>query len=216
MIFAICTSSAYILLAKLLERHMLYREHYDIDIRMYNYVQILLNAYIIVGLINLPFLPKEPNIFAINTPYSNKVHHYVIVHYVTKYIDYVNTFIILLNGKRASFLHKYHRAVIPIVWSALETTGHANGTVAFIALSNSIVNLIMYSNHLLNRHKKLVTKAQMSLFIILVAHSVCIALYEQILPKEYAIIEFLYQIHMLTLFTNYYLTTYKRKLPDIP
>jgi hypothetical protein len=99
--------------------------------QVYNFVQIILNVYMIWGLCVLPFLSETPNLFGINAKYTERLEYFVFIHYVSKYLDYLDTVFIILRGKerqQLSFLHVYHHASIGMIWGALLYIGHGNGT----------------------------------------------------------------------------------------
>lgn len=183
----------------------------------YNTVQIVVNTYIIYGTY---YIISIPNIFAINTQYTDSVKYFTYLHYLSKYLDYLDTYFIILKRKdkeQLSFLHIYHHSTISLIWAYLINNGHGNGTTAYCALINSFVHLIMYSHYLVtsfgykNPFKKLVTMSQIAQFYSCIMHSVIVILYENIVPKKYAFLEFGYHTSLIILFTNFYNKTYKLK-----
>jgi len=220
----ICTNTfAYLLLIQILTNSMKTRMPYSLKYIMYIYnsTQIILNAYIIYGL--SPLSSNPLNIFGLNTVYSPKIKYYVYVHYLSKYLDYLDTVFIVLRGKseqQLSFLHIYHHATIGVIWGYLIHIGHGNGTTAFGALINSFIHFIMYSHYLYtslgftNPLKKYITQAQMIQFSMCVLHALCVLLWENIVPKYLAYIQLFYHFQMLYLFRNFYLKSYKNKLAN--
>jgi hypothetical protein len=61
---------------------------------IYNTLQILLNVYMISGLIGVP---KLNNIFGLNTPFDDNLRYFTYVHYLSKYFDYCDTWFIILH-----------------------------------------------------------------------------------------------------------------------
>jgi len=180
----------------------------------YNLVQIMLNIYIIYGTY---YIISVPNIFAINMSYNDSLKYYVYLHYLSKYLDYFDTYFIILKRKekqQLSFLHVYHHSTISLLWAFLVNNGHGNGTVTYCAFINSLIHFIMYSHYLVtslgykNPLKKIVTMSQIGQFYSCIIHSVLVLLYENIVPKSYAFLEFSYHISLIILFTNFYKKTY--------
>jgi len=180
---------------------------------IYNTLQILLNVYMISGLIGVP---KLDNIFGLNTPFDDNLRYFTYVHYLSKYFDYCDTWFIILRKKQnqLSFLHVYHHSSIGIVWGLLLYNGVGNGTGTFGCLLNSIIHFMMYSHYLWtsfgynNPFKKLITQSQITQFYLLFAHSIFVLLYENIYPIHYAWIQLTYQLQMIVLFSNFYIKNY--------
>jgi elongation of very long chain fatty acids protein 4 len=182
---------------------------------IYNISQIILNIYMIHGLLEIV---SFPNIYGINSKYTDKIRYYTYIHYISKYLDYLDTFFIILRGKnkqQLSFLHVYHHSSIGVIWGYLLNKGHGNGTASYGCFINSVVHLIMYMHYLLtslgyrNPFKKYITQVQLFQFITCLSHSVLVINYEDIVPKKYAFLEFFYHISMLLLFSKFYINTYR-------
>jgi len=213
-----CMTLAYFLTIKMFINHMnKYNVVYSLKKSMYvyNFSQIILNTYMIYGLYEIV---SFPNVFGINTIYTSKIRYYTYIHYISKYLDYCDTFFIILRNKnkqQLSFLHIYHHSSIGVIWGFLLHQGHGNGTVSYGCFINSVVHLIMYSHYLLtslcyrNPFKKYITQIQIFQFLSCIVHSSVVIKYENIVPKEYAILEFYYHISMLCLFYNFYRRKYK-------
>lgn len=191
-----------------------YKNGFNLNIFMYFYnsFQILFNSYIVYGLCDIPFKG------IINIPYSDRIEYFVFLHYISKYIDYLDTLFIILRKKNSqlSFLHLYHHSSISIIWGFLLYMGHGNGTASFGCLLNSFIHIIMYSHYLItsfginNPFKKYITQMQLAQFLILFIHSiVVISNYEKYFPLKYAFIQFIYQLQMIILFGNFYKNSYK-------
>lgn len=194
-----------------------YKNGFNLNIFLYFYnsFQIVFNGYIVYGLYDIV------NQGIINIPYSNKIEKFVYLHYISKYIDYLDTLFIILRKKnnQLSFLHIYHHSTVSIIWGFLLYMGHGNGTASFGCLVNSLIHVIMYSHYLItscginNPFKKYITQMQLAQFIILFIHSIIIiSNFEKIYPIKYAYIEFIYQIQMILLFTNFYKNNYNNKI----
>ena len=62
-----------------------------------------------------------PNVFGISTNFSADIEFFVLVHYLSKYLDYCDTFFMIARRKysQVSFLQVYHHATISAVWGFL-------------------------------------------------------------------------------------------------
>jgi len=220
--FMSITTAVYFSMILFLKKYMKDRLPYSLKYSMllYNNTQILLNIYMIYGL--LPVI-SYPNIYGINIPYTSELRYFVYIHYLSKYFDYFDTLFIILRGKekmQLSFLHVYHHSSIGVIWGFLLYNGHGNGTASFGCFINSIIHLFMYSHYLCtslgynNPFKKYITKAQLFQFVLCFIHSLIVIGVEEIVPKKYAIIELLYQITMIILFSKFYYKSYTPKILD--
>ena len=140
--------AGYLLMIVGLRNFMKSRTPYSLKLIMqaYNLIQVILNVYMIWGLCVLPFLSETPNLFGINAKYTERLEYFVFVHYVSKYLDFLDTVFIILRGKekqQLSFLHVYHHASIGMIWGSLLYIGHGNGTAVcsfyFICENSGIV-----------------------------------------------------------------------------
>mmetsp|Transcript_22422 Transcript_22422/g.62200 ORF Transcript_22422/g.62200 Transcript_22422/m.62200 type:complete len:246 (-) Transcript_22422:57-794(-) len=179
--------------------------------QIYNMVQIITCAYMTWGL--LPVL-GFPNVFGIGTEYTETGEWYMLVHYFSKYLDWMDTLWMILNKKgheQMSFLHLYHHSTIVAVWGVVLYLGHGNGTVRFGAFINSFTHMLMYAHYLWtsfgfkNPLKSLVTTWQIVQFYLCFIHSCCVLFVfhplECCLPWSLAWLQFCYQLTMLYLFT---------------
>ena len=212
----------YFSMIHILTKYMRYRKPYSLKYAMliYNNTQIILNIYMIYGLISVI---SFPNIYGINIPYTSNLRYFVYVHYLSKYFDYFDTLFIILRGKekqQLSFLHVYHHSTIGIIWGGLLYCGHGNGTVSFGCFINSVIHLFMYSHYLYtslgfnNPFKKYITRAQLLQFFLCLIHSLVVLAIDNSVPKKYAIIELVYQTSMIILFSKFYYKSYTPKIDN--
>lgn len=199
--------------------------------RLYNLTQVLLCVYMAHGLYaNLlaigPALPpaydalRLPNLFGINTPYNARIEHFILVHYLSKYLDFFDTVFMVLRGKsrQVTFLHLYHHCTISVVWGYLLHTGHANGTCGYGAFINSVIHIIMYSHYLItsfgvrNPLKRYITAAQIAQFYSCIAHALLVIFspWEHHVPRAVGLIQVAYHITMIALFSNFYSKSYAK------
>jgi hypothetical protein len=78
-----------------------------------------------------------------NDPQFDKIIYYF---YLSKYYEYIDTFILYLSGKKPIFLQKYHHIGTAILW---HFAYYYKGDAIWIpSLYNSFVHTIMYSYYL--------------------------------------------------------------------
>jgi len=214
--FMSIATMGYFSMIYILSKYMKGKKAYSLKTPMliYNNAQIMLNIYMIYG---LSCVVSYPNFYGINIAYTSNLRYFVYIHYLSKYFDYFDTFFIILRRKenqQLSFLHVYHHSTIGLIWGFLLHNEHGNGTASFGCLINSIIHLIMYSHYICtslgykNPFKKYITRAQLLQFTLCLMHSLIVIALEDIVPKQYAIIEFAYQTSMLILFSQFYYKSY--------
>jgi elongation of very long chain fatty acids protein 4 len=180
-------------------------------LRVYNVVQIVLCTYMTIGL--LPVV-QPPNVFGIDTSMDAAGEWFIFCHYLSKFLDWFDTFFIIVKGnakKQLSFLHVYHHSSIGLMWGILLMYDNAGGTARYGALINSVTHVFMYSHYLWtsfgrkNPFKALLTKWQICQFYSCFIHAVLVLLGKPIvethLKLELAWLQFCYHITMVYLFT---------------
>jgi hypothetical protein len=115
---------------------------------IYNAAQIVLCGWMTWAFAKAAFSWSNP--MGLNMSYSREVELVMLVHFLSKWLDYCDTFIMILkqNFRQLTFLHVYHHVSIALVWGFLLQSGDANGTAYFGAFLNSFVHLLMYSHYL--------------------------------------------------------------------
>lgn len=158
-----------------------------------------------------------PNIFAINLVPTAAAEYFVFVHYLSKFMDFFDTFFIVLRKKddQLSFLHVYHHATIGGIWGLLLHLGYGWGTTTFGAAINSLTHVLMYTHYLVSsygiRHpfKAALTSWQISQFYFCVAHAVVVPLgAERLYNIRLAYLQLGYHLTMIALFSNFYRKRY--------
>lgn len=165
----------------------------------YNSFQILFNLFMIAGFL-----------------FTNYFEFFMYLHYLSKYIDYIDTIIIVLRKKdnQLTFLHLYHHSTISIIWGIILNANLANQISYFGCLINSFIHSIMYSHYLyssfglINPYKKYITKAQITQFILCILHSIYVINFNFEMPIFYPLLQIIYCMIMIILFQNFY----KKKL----
>ena len=206
---------AYLVTVMLLSRFMRGRAAWDLTrvMQVYNVVQIVVCSYMVKGLFHFP------NLFAISTQPSAAVEWFVLVHYLSKYLDWCDTIFMCLRKKEAqiSFLQVYHHATISIVWGYVLSIGWGSGTVGYGAMINSVTHVLMYSHYcaaamgIKNPFKRYLTMFQIGQFWSCQVHAWIVAfgtnqshfpgLHETVYPQKLAFIQVAYHVTMIYLFT---------------
>ncbi|MCL4141267.1 UNVERIFIED_CONTAM: hypothetical protein GTU68_025621 [Idotea baltica] len=139
--------------------------------------------------------------------------------YISKYIDLLDTFFIILKGNRhqISVLHVFHHSTMVLnSWMGVRhaPTGHS----FFIHLANSFVHINMYSYYFLSSFGKWIkpflwwktylTQMQIIQFFLMFGHMV-IGFYNDCpLPRPLAKSVLIYLVVLIILFLNFYMKTY--------
>lgn len=190
-------------------------------LRLYNIVQIVLNAFMIYGL----FWTDIRNFFKINEPYTEKLDYFIYIHFLSKIFDYLDTLFIVLRKKhnQFSFLHLYHHWSVLIIWGItfLVARKHnqitINGSYTLLGLMNSIIHFLMYSHYLItsygirNPWKNWLTKAQIIQFYLGIMRVGLCFFFEKLNPKEFLIIDTIYLSSLIVLFSRFYKDSYSVK-----
>eukprot|EP00499_Haloplacidia_sp_CaronLabIsolate_P008840 CAMPEP_0196782822 /NCGR_PEP_ID=MMETSP1104-20130614/12111_1 /TAXON_ID=33652 /ORGANISM="Cafeteria sp., Strain Caron Lab Isolate" /LENGTH=267 /DNA_ID=CAMNT_0042153067 /DNA_START=21 /DNA_END=824 /DNA_ORIENTATION=+ len=224
--------AAYLVMVFVLKRVMEKREPLDAQckamMKIYNPVQVAVCAYMTWGLFKslLSVAPTVvvggvwlPNLFGLNGAYNAETEFIILVHYVSKYLDFFDTLFMLLRKKnnQVSFLHVYHHCTISVVWGFLLHIGHGNGTAGYGAWINSVIHVIMYSHYFVtsfginNPLKKYITMAQIVQFYSCVIHAVVVLLIESVFPTPLAALQVAYHFSMIALFSNFFKSSYGGK-----
>jgi hypothetical protein len=100
------------------------------------------------------------------------------IFYISKFYEFVDTWILVLKGKDASFLQVYHHAGIAfIMWGAVASQ---STWLLFVVLLNSIIHTLMYMYFLIKtisptteiKAARYLTKAQIGQFLVGIASTV--------------------------------------------
>jgi len=195
---------------------------------VYNLAQVSLSVYcaffgapVIFSFLSHPFgvnLPMEASA-EVNTA----LHYCICVHFLSKFLDYVDTILILIGkkDKQLSVLHVYHHCSISMVWGYLIHTGFAFGTVCFGAWINAVVHSVMYTYYGLTAasvngkrvfntkpFKPYVTSVQLTQFCMCITHALVVLALEQNIPSRLAWLQFGYHCTMIALFGQFFYRTY--------
>ena len=154
----------------------------------YNLVQVSLSVY--TALFGMPVvfdMLKHP--FGVglslssSDPVNKALHYCVCIHFLSKFLDYVDTILIIIGKKdrQLSVLHVYHHCSISMVWGYLIDYPIAYGTICFGAWINAVVHSIMYTYYGLTAarfntkpFKQAVTTVQLTQFCLCIAHAITV------------------------------------------
>ncbi len=194
----------------------------------YNVCQIALCGWMTFAFASSGFSLSNP--MGLSLPFSAQIELAMLVHFLSKWLDYCDTAIMLLkqNLRQLTFLHVYHHVSIALVWGFLLQSGDANGTAYFGAFLNSFVHFLMYTHYLVTslgiknpfkvcgktccwcplfnhkfRKQAMLTNLQLIQFGLCLLHAVLVVLYEQVLPARLAYLQLAYHTVMLLLFADF-------------
>lgn len=200
----------YLVVVLLLRKFMADRPAYSLKVPMlvYNAVQVLLSLTMALNLGQFIYF----GVFNLNGRFTGAIELWVFVHYTTKFLDMFDTYFMVLRKKeeQLSFLHVYHHLTIGFIWGLLLHHGIANGTAFFGAWINSAVHALMYFHYLytslgyVNPLKKYLTQVQMIQFALCILHAVLAVMYDQQIPKPWAVLQLCYHMTLLYLFMQFY------------
>jgi len=145
------------------------------------------------------------------------------VHYCNKYLEFLDTYFMVLRGKneQVSFLHVYHHTTIAWAWW-IALSLFPGGDVYFGALLNSWIHVMMYSYYALSLlkvpcpWKRYLTMAQLVQFLSVVLYT-CICTYlwpvQDRQPQHFiaAGVQVFEMMSLFFLFQHFYKKSYSKK-----
>eukprot|EP00041_Stephanoeca_diplocostata_P002422 m.26448 g.26448 ORF g.26448 m.26448 type:complete len:682 (-) comp13327_c0_seq3:130-2175(-) len=114
------------------------------------------------------------------TPFDETVAHCIYLHYLCKYLDFFDTFTMILRHKwnQVHFLQLFHHATIGVIWYwVLADCPRISATIAFGVFANSLIHFFMYLHYfvtsigLRNPFKSYLTAMQMTQFVVCLGHA---------------------------------------------
>lgn len=184
---------------------------------VYNIVQVMLCSYMCIEAVMLAFrnnytlLPCEP--FDHENP---KVANLLWLFYVSKILDFCDTFFIVMGRKwkQLSFLHVYHHISIFLFYWLNLNVGY-DGDVYLTIVLNGFIHTVMYTYYFVSMHadkiwwKSALTLSQMIQFVTMNAQAIYLigtgcTLYPPNIIKAYLI----YIVSLLVLFLNFFIKSY--------
>lgn len=188
---------------------------------LYNAAQVVINGWMVYRIIDAVLFRGHPfvgDIYTVNTGATFAVW----VHYCDKYLEFFDTYFMVLRGKmeQVSFLHLYHHVVIAWAWWAGMTLW-PGGDSYFGALLNSWIHVMMYSYYALSLMKircpwkKYLTQAQLLQFTTVLVYTIysAYALPEEATWRHYTAqaIQSGVMISLFFLFLSFYKKAYANK-----
>lgn len=144
---------------------------------LYNVAQVFLNGWMVYRFLDSLINRGHPFVGDISTV-STGTAYVVWVHYCDKYLEFFDTYFMVLRGKldQVSFLHVYHHTTIAWAWWAGFYL-FPGGDSYFGALLNSWIHVMMYSYYALSLlkircpWKRFLTQAQLLQFASVIIYS---------------------------------------------
>lgn len=144
---------------------------------LYNAGQVVLNAWMVYRMLDAVILRGHPFVGGIQAGRTGATYA-VWVHYCDKYLEFLDTYFMVLRGKmdQVSFLHVYHHFTIAWAWW-IGIWFWPEGDCYFGALLNSLIHVMMYSYYTMSLlriscpWKKYLTMAQLTQFTTVVIYS---------------------------------------------
>mmetsp|Transcript_8247 Transcript_8247/g.13991 ORF Transcript_8247/g.13991 Transcript_8247/m.13991 type:complete len:273 (-) Transcript_8247:1420-2238(-) len=148
-----------------------------------------------------------------------KLGWWVTHFYISKYYEFIDTWIVLLKGRDPIFLQVYHHAgIVLIMWGFVVTQCTGGGVV--ILVLNSFIHTIMYTYYLFAAFgyssplKHYLTQAQLTQFFLGVGVTVPLYWQEGCLNEAQALslkAIHVYTIYLIYLFGKFYYDSYVKK-----
>lgn len=190
---------------------------------VYNGGQVLLNGWMVYRFIDALVNRGHPfigDLYTVNTGATFAVW----IHYMDKYLEFFDTFFMVLRGRmdQVSFLHIYHHISIAWAWW-FAIKNFPAGDAYFGALLNSWIHVMMYSYYALSLlkfpcpWKRYITQAQLLQFtsvVVYTAFSAVIVIREgKAESRHYAcyIVQTFEMVSLFYLFSLFYSKAYKKK-----
>jgi len=111
----------------------------------HNSVLILFSGWTFVSLLNVIYkngVVVQSNYYFADSHFDKIIFYF----YLSKYYEYVDTFLLYLNGKQPILLQKYHHIGATFVWHL--SYYYKVDAIWIATISNSFVHTIMYSYYL--------------------------------------------------------------------
>jgi len=189
---------------------------------VYNVLQVGLNAWMVYRFVSAVAWKGHPFIGDVST--MDKGTTYAVwVHYCNKYLEYLDTYFMVLRGKneQVSFLHVYHHTTIACAWWVAMSL-MPGGDSYFGALLNSWIHVMMYSYYVLSilkvscPWKRYLTMAQLVQFLSVVFYTLWELYYWPALDRNggkghyiCAGVQLFEMLSLFFLFQHFYKKSYK-------
>lgn len=160
----------------------------------------------------------EPEYYFSDSRFNTIIFYF----YISKYYEYVDTYLILLKNKTPGFLQKYHHCGAVICWHLCYF--YKVDCIWMASWVNSLIHTIMYSYYAISilklefiqRYKKYITKLQ--ILQLIAANVVSPVMYYPPVESSfnYSIIVFfnIYVAFLIILFINFSNKTYQKEVNE--
>jgi elongation of very long chain fatty acids protein 4 len=184
---------------------------------VYNVLVIGINVYMLQGFVSEAY--KQRYRIICNpidlSPPGTTMAWYIYVYYLSKFVDFTDTMIIILRKKfdQLTFLHVYHHAAMFVIWWIGSKWGNG-GDAIFGPMCNSFIHIVMYTYYLgaaLKIHipgKKYLTQMQMVQFFVVVTHSALVIALDCPFPQHFQWAQIVFLCSLFALFLNFYVKAY--------
>jgi elongation of very long chain fatty acids protein 4 len=188
---------------------------------LYNVAQVALNGWMVWRFVDAVFNKGHPFIGDVYTVHTGTVYA-VWVHYCDKYLEFFDTYFMVLRGRmdQVSFLHVYHHFSIAWAWW-IALTLYPGGDSYFGALFNSWIHVLMYAYYALSLckipcpWKRYLTQAQLFQFTSVVVYTLCMPFVskEKLETKHYICmyVQIWEMMSLFVLFSMFYRKSYGKK-----
>lgn len=189
---------------------------------IHNINLILLNLY--VFLITCYSVYDKKMLIYGNDPNDNTniiLHNTMYLFWISKYYDYIDTIIIILNKNfyQLSYLHVFHHSTISsILFFSFKLIPYC-ADMWFPMMFNSFIHILLYYYYLLsivnNKQKiwwaKYLTRLQLIQFVCIIIQQYLSIISNKIYPYYIREFHILYGIYMIYLFGKFYVKKYNIK-----
>lgn len=192
---------------------------------IYNVGQVLLNGWMVYMFLYAVCFNGHPFMGGATDLVETGATYAVWVHYCDKYLEYLDTYFMVLRGRmdQVSFLHVYHHTSISVAWW-IGLKVYPGGDSYFGALLNSIIHVMMYSYYAMSLMKipcpwkKYLTQAQLCQFTLVVVFSIVQMLspFVEHTRESYFghFVQDFEMISLFVLFMGFYRKAYSKKMTE--
>ena len=186
---------------------------------IHNMNSIIMNSYIYIYVIyevinnNIHLYGNDPRI-----AYEG-LNHISYIFYISKYIDMIDTVIIILNKNfhQLSFLHVFHHSTMPTLILYIHKNVPYCGDMWYVVMYNSLIHIILYYYYLVTSiygkkaisWGKYLTTMQLIQFVCCFTQQLASIMTNDFYPNYVRELNLFYSSSMFCLFMNFYFKRYK-------
>lgn len=186
----------------------------------HNVFLTLLSTYMFVGVVSEAVKNRYSLFLNGYSPKETQMAWYIYVFYVSKFYEFLDTFIMLWKGnvQQVSFLHVYHHATIAPIWYLIAKMA-PGGEAYWSAAANSLVHVVMYTYYCCAALKvdkkylqwaKYLTQFQMAQFAMNMVQAAVDLTFDSPYMHSLTHLLFYYMITLLFLFGSFYINKYNK------